>query len=82
MGKEPWVQPYTSEVLKELAEKGKKRLLVFCPAFVADCLETLYEVSVEYHEEFKALGGEEVQLVASLNDDPKFIEALVAMVRS
>lgn len=82
LGKEPWVQPYTSEVLKELAEKGKKRLLVFCPAFVADCLETLYEVSVEYHEEFRALGGEEVQLVASLNDDPKFIEALVAMVKN
>jgi len=81
LGKEPWVQPYTSEVLKELAEKGKKKLLVFCPAFVADCLETLYEVSVEYHEEFRALGGEEVQLVASLNDDPKFIEALVAMVK-
>lgn len=81
LGKEPWVQPYTSEVLKELAEKGKRRLLVFCPAFVADCLETLYEVSVEYHEEFRALGGEEVQLVASLNDDPKFIEALVAMVK-
>ena len=82
LGKEPWVQPYTSDVLKELAEKGKKRLLVFCPAFVADCLETLYEVSVEYHEEFRALGGEEVQLVASLNDDPKFIEALVAMVKN
>lgn len=81
LGKEPWVQPYTSDVLKELAEKGKKRLLVFCPAFVADCLETLYEVSVEYHEEFRALGGEEVQLVASLNDDPKFIEALVEMVK-
>ncbi|WP_316746634.1 ferrochelatase [Pedobacter gandavensis] len=82
LGKEPWVQPYTSDVLKDLAGKGKKRLLVFCPAFVADCLETLYEVSVEYHEEFRALGGEEVQLVASLNDDPKFIEALVAMVKN
>ncbi|MBB2151853.1 ferrochelatase [Pedobacter gandavensis] len=82
LGKEPWVQPYTSDVLKALAEKGKKRLLVFCPAFVADCLETLYEVSVEYHEEFRALGGEEVQLVASLNDDPKFIDALVAMVKN
>lgn len=81
LGKEPWVQPYTSDVLKDLAEKGKKRLLVFCPAFVADCLETLYEVSVEYHEEFRALGGEEVQLVASLNDDPKFIDALVGMVK-
>jgi ferrochelatase len=81
LGKEPWVQPYTSDVLKDLAAKGKKRLLVFCPAFVADCLETLYEVSVEYHEEFKELGGEEVQLVASLNDNPKWIEAMVAMAK-
>jgi ferrochelatase len=82
LGKEPWVQPYTSEVLKEVAAKGKKRLLVFCPAFVADCLETLYEVSVEYHEEFKALGGDEVQLVASLNDHPKWIEAMVDMAKN
>lgn len=81
LGKEPWVQPYTSDVLKDLASKGKKRLLVFCPAFVADCLETLYEVSVEYQEEFKALGGEEVQLVASLNEHPKWIQALVGMVK-
>jgi ferrochelatase len=81
LGKEPWVQPYTSDVLKDLAAKGKKRLLVFCPAFVADCLETLYEVSVEYQEEFKELGGEEVQLVASLNDNPKWIEAMVTMAK-
>ncbi len=81
LGKEPWVQPYTSDVLKALADKGKKRLLVFCPAFVADCLETLYEVTVEYGEEFKKLGGEEVQLVASLNDHPKWIEAMVQLVK-
>ena len=82
LGKEPWVQPYTSDVLKDLAAKGKKRLLVFCPAFVADCLETLYEISVEYHEDFKALGGEEVQLVASLNDHPKWIEAMVELAKN
>lgn len=82
LGKEPWVQPYTTDVLKKLAAEGKKRLLVFSPAFVADCLETLYEITVEYHEEFKALGGEHVQLVESLNDDPRFIEALVGMVRN
>lgn len=80
LGKEPWVQPYTSDVLKELASQGKKRLLVFCPAFVADCLETLYEVTVEYGEEFKKLGGEEVQLVASLNDNPKWIKAMIQLV--
>ncbi|RZL16494.1 MAG: ferrochelatase [Pedobacter sp.] len=79
LGKEPWVQPYTTDVLKKLAAEGKKRLLVFSPAFVADCLETLYEITVEYHEEFKALGGEHVQLVESLNDHPHFIEALEKM---
>ncbi len=79
LGKEPWVQPYTTDVLKKLAAEGKKRLLVFSPAFVADCLETLYEITVEYHEEFKALGGEHVQLVESLNAHPKFIEALAEM---
>ena len=82
LGKEPWVQPYTTDVLKKLAAEGKKRLLVFSPAFVADCLETLYEITVEYHEEFKALGGEHVQLVESLNDHPKFIEALVELAKN
>jgi len=82
LGKEPWVQPYTTDVLKKLAAEGKKRLLVFSPAFVADCLETLYEITVEYHEEFKALGGEHVQLVESLNDHPKFIKALVELAKN
>lgn len=81
LGKDPWVQPYTTDVLKKLAAEGKKRLLVFSPAFVADCLETLYEITVEYHEEFRELGGEHVQLVESLNDSPVFIEALAGMVK-
>jgi ferrochelatase len=81
LGNDPWVQPYTSVVIDELAKQGKKKLLVFCPAFVADCLETVYEVSVEYHEEFKEKGGEHVQLVESLNDSPKFVEALVGLVK-
>lgn len=82
LGKEPWVQPYTSSVIEDLAKKGNKSLLVLCPAFVADCLETVYEVTVEYGEEFKALGGERVQLVESLNDDPLWIEALADMAQS
>jgi len=79
LGKEPWVQPYTSDVLKKLASEGKKRLLAFSPAFVADCLETIHEITVEYDEEFKALGGEKVQLVESLNEDPRFIEMLAEL---
>ncbi|HEY1010669.1 MAG: ferrochelatase [Daejeonella sp.] len=82
LGKEPWVQPYTTDVLKKLASEGKKRLLVFSPAFVADCLETLYEITVEYHEEFKEMGGEHVQLVESLNEHPLWIEALARMAKS
>lgn len=82
LGSDPWVQPYTSEVVAKLAKEGKKRLLVFCPAFVADCLETVYEVTEEYGAEFKALGGEHVQLVESLNDSPTWIDALEEMVRS
>ncbi|HWD90431.1 MAG TPA: ferrochelatase [Mucilaginibacter sp.] len=82
LGNDPWVQPYTIDIIHRMAKEGKKRLLVFCPAFVADCLETLYEVPVEYGTEFKKFGGEEVQLVESLNDSPKFIEALAKMVLS
>ena len=81
LGKDPWVQPYTSVVIEELAKKGVKRLLVFCPAFVADCLETVYEVSVEYGDEFKELGGEHVQLVESLNDHPLWIDSLEGLVK-
>ena len=76
------MKPYTSEVIKELAAKGVKSLLVLCPAFVADCLETVYEVSVEYGDEFKELGGERVQLVESLNDNPLWIEAMADLVKS
>lgn len=80
LGKEEWVKPYTSKVIEDRAKAGDKRLLVLCPAFVADCLETVYEVTVEYGDEFKTLGGEHVQLVESLNDDPLWIEAMADLV--
>lgn len=82
LGKTPWIQPYTSDSLHDLANKGVKRLLVFSPAFVADCIETLDEIQVEYAEEFKELGGEEVVMVESLNDDPKWIQSLKRLVLS
>ncbi|WP_423149572.1 ferrochelatase [Rubrolithibacter danxiaensis] len=82
LGKDPWAQPYTSEVIHQLAEKGIKKVLVFSPAFVSDCLETIYEIAEEYDLEFKALGGEKVQLVESLNDNPKWIETLEGIAKS
>jgi ferrochelatase len=80
LGKQEWLKPYASAIIKKLAQEGKKSILVFSPAFVADCLETLYEIKVEYEQEFKAAGGEHLQLVQSLNDSPKFIHALKQMV--
>lgn len=80
LGSDPWVKPYTVQVLEALAKKGIKRVLVLCPAFVADCLETIYEISVEYNELFKSLGGEHVQLVESLNDHPQWIATLKDLV--
>lgn len=82
LGKTPWIQPYTSDVLHNLAQKGVKKLLVFSPAFVADCIETLDEIQVEYANEFKALGGEEVVMVESLNDNPRWIGSLKKLVLS
>ncbi|QBQ39872.1 ferrochelatase [Sphingobacterium psychroaquaticum] len=76
LGKTPWIQPYTSDALHHLAEKGVKKILVFSPAFVADCIETIDEIQVEYANEFKELGGEEVAMVESLNDDPQWINVL------
>jgi len=81
LGRDPWVQPYTTTILEEQAHKGAKRLLVFSPAFVADCLETIVEISDEYQEEFEKMGGETVDLVPSLNDDPRWVKAVADLVR-
>ncbi|GAB3899719.1 ferrochelatase [Larkinella knui] len=81
LGKNPWIQPYTDEVIPQLAQKGVKRVLAFSPAFVADCLETIIEVGVEYRELFEKFGGEHWQLVESLNDSPIWIETLVDLVK-
>jgi protoporphyrin/coproporphyrin ferrochelatase len=80
LGYEPWTQPYTSVVLEELAEKGIKNVLVFSPAFVADCLETTVEIAYEYREEFEEKGGEHLDLVPSLNNHPLWIETLKDLV--
>ena len=81
LGKDPWIKPYSDMIIKERAAKGDKKLLVFAPAFVSDCLETVYEISVEYGDLFKEHGGEKVQLVESLNDSPKWIEAMKNIIR-
>jgi ferrochelatase len=80
LGPEAWAQPYTSAVIEKNAKAGVKRLLVFSPAFVADCLETIIEIGHEYQEEFEKMGGEKVDLVPSLNDDPRWIKVVADLV--
>ncbi|WP_299458876.1 ferrochelatase [uncultured Microscilla sp.] len=80
LGRDPWLKPYTEDTIKELAQKGKKRVLAFSPAFVADCLETTIEVGEEYKEVFEEAGGEHWQLVESLNSNPLWIGCLKAIV--
>lgn len=82
LGKTVWIRPYTEVMLDELARKGVKRLAVFCPAFVADCLETLEEIGIRGREQFREAGGEELVLVPSLNASPNWVEALAGMVRT
>ncbi|HSI05520.1 MAG: ferrochelatase [Myxococcota bacterium] len=82
LGRDPWVKPYTDIVLPELAARGVKRLAVMCPAFVADCLETLEEVGMRGREQWLSVGGEDLVLVPSLNDHPRWLKTVEAMVRS
>jgi ferrochelatase len=82
LGKEEWIKPYTPTVVAERAKAGDKRMLMFSPAFTSDCLETIYEIGTEYHELFKLLGGEKVQLVEGLNENPTWIDAMQDIIMS
>ncbi|MEQ9302792.1 MAG: ferrochelatase [Marinoscillum sp.] len=81
LGKDPWIKPYTDFIIKDLAKEGKKKVLAFSPAFVSDCLETTVEVGEEYLELFQEAGGEQWDLVESLNDDPLWVECLAGIVK-
>jgi ferrochelatase len=81
LGRTPWIQPFTDVVLDELAAKGVKRLAVLCPAFVADCLETVEEIGLRAKAQFTAAGGDELVLVPSLNSSPGWIASVAAIAR-
>ena len=81
LGRTPWLKPYTDLLLGELAAKGVRRLAVLCPAFVADCLETLEEIGIRARADFLRAGGEALTLVPSLNAHPAWVRAVVQFVR-
>ena len=75
-----WLSPFTDDVIKNLAKKGFKKLLVVSPSFVADCLETIVEIGIDYNELFRSVGGESLTLVKSLNDQDDWVETLSAII--
>lgn len=81
LGRTPWIRPFTDEVLLSLVRSGTRRLVVFCPAFVTDCLETLEEIAIRAREDFLAAGGESLTLVPALNADPAWVDALLALIQ-
>jgi protoporphyrin/coproporphyrin ferrochelatase len=80
LGRDPWMQPHTDHEIERLARSGVKRLLVICPAFVADCLETLEEIGMRGRESFLHAGGNNLTLIPCLNEHPRWIDALANMV--
>lgn len=80
LGREPWLKPYTDFELPRLAKEGVKRLLVICPAFVSDCLETLEEIGMRGRESFLEAGGREYAQIPCLNEHPQWLAALDGMV--
>jgi len=81
LGPRPWIQPFTDLLLPDLADRGVKRLAVFCPSFVADCLETLEEVGIRLRAQWAALGGEALWLAPCPNGDPRFAEAVAGWIQ-
>ena len=77
-----WIKPYTDHENVRLIQAGKKRLLIFAPAFVADCLETLEEIGHRYKKLAIDSGAERFELVPSLNAQPEWVSAICSMVQS
>lgn len=82
LGRTPWIQPYTDELLTALGEENVKHLMVLEPSFITDCLETLEEIAMEGQASFKAAGGEAFTLLPCLNAQEPWVEALAKIITS
>jgi ferrochelatase len=81
LGRDPWLKPYTAVRLEELPKEGVKKVLVVCPAFVSDCLETIEEMGEEGKETFLHAGGEKFTLIPCLNVHPHWVSTLAQWVK-
>jgi protoporphyrin/coproporphyrin ferrochelatase len=82
LGKQPWLKPYTDFRFQEMPAEGIKKLLVICPAFVSDCLETLEEIEIRGKESFLESGGTDYSMIPCLNTNPLWVKTLANWVRA
>ena len=80
-GPQEWLTPYTDKTLETLPEKGVKNLLVICPGFASDCVETLEEINIQGRESFLQKGGKNFDLIPCLNDSSDHIKLFEALVK-
>jgi ferrochelatase len=81
LGRDKWLEPSTVATLKAMPARGTKRLLIVCPAFVSDCLETLEEIAIEGKHLFMEAGGESFTLIPCMNVHPKWVSAVASYIR-
>jgi ferrochelatase len=82
LGRDPWLRPYTDHEVVRFGQEGIKKLLVICPAFVSDCLETIEEIGMRAKESFIEAGGQKLTLIPCLNEHPLWIAALERMINN
>ena len=80
-GPQEWLTPYTDKTIENLPDKGIKNLLVICPGFASDCVETLEEINIQARESFLEKGGKNFDLIPCLNDDSDHINLFEKLVR-
>ncbi len=80
VGREPWLQPYTDEVIRKLGESGVEHIQVISPGFSVDCLETLEEIAIRYRELFISAGGKKLEYIPALNDSDAHVSVLASVV--
>ena len=80
-GPQEWLKPYTDKTLEDLPKSGVQNLLVICPGFASDCVETLEEINMAGRESFMNSGGRNFELVPCLNDNPNHIDLFQHLIK-
>ena len=81
LGRDPWLKPFTVDQLEHFPKTGIKKLLVVCPAFVSDCLETLEEIQIEGNEDFLKAGGESLTMIPAMNENADWVDCAAELIK-